>query len=104
MAHERNCTVCGKEYRYCPRCREFDYLEKWHTNYCSEQCKETSSIINKYAFKHINKSEAKKLLEKNNIGKETIMLPKYKAYIDEILVTPPPKKGGRKKKVIVNED
>ena len=103
MAHERNCTVCNTQYRYCPKCREFEYMEKWHINYCSEQCKETSSIINRYAFKHINKSEAKKLLENNNINKDTIVLPKFKVYIDEILATPA-KKAGRKKKVIVNED
>ena len=102
MAHERNCTVCGKQYRYCPRCKEFDYMEKWHTEYCSEQCKNVSSIINRYAFKHINKSEAKKLLENNNITKDTILLPDKKEYVDEILKTTA--KGGRKKKVIVNED
>jgi hypothetical protein len=102
MAHERNCIVCGRQYRYCPKCREFEYLEKWHTNYCNEQCKNVSSIINRYAFKHINKSEAKKLLEENNITKENNILPKYKVYIDEIL-TPAPK-GRKKKKVIVNED
>lgn len=102
MAHERNCTVCGKQYRYCPKCKEFDNMEKWHIEFCSEQCKNTSSIINRYAFQHINKSEAKKLLEENNITKDSIILQNKKTYIDEILK--PVRKGGRKKKVIVNED
>lgn len=102
MAHERKCSICGKEYRYCPKCKEFDHMEKWHIEYCSEQCKNTSLIINKYAFKHIDKSEAKKLLESNNITRNSNILPNKKVYIDEILA--PVKKGGRKKKVIVNED
>ena len=102
MAHERNCTICGKEYRYCPKCKEFDSMEKWHIEFCSEQCKNTSSIINRYAFKHIDKAEAKKLLEKNGITRTSTLLPNKWIYVDEILTTP--KKGGRKKKIIVNED
>ena len=103
MAHERNCTVCGKEYRYCPRCKEFDNMEKWHVEYCSEQCRNTFSIINKYAFKHIDKAEAKKLLEENGIKRTSTLLPTKWIYVDEILAAPPKKRGGRKKK-IVNED
>ena len=101
MAHERTCSVCGRSYNYCPRCKEFDSMEKWHIQYCSEQCKNTSSIINRYAFKHINKAEAKKLLEGNDITKDSMLLDDKKAIIEEILK---PAKGGRKKKVIVNED
>ena len=102
MSHERICTVCGKTYRYCPKCKEFDNMEKWHVQYCSEQCKNTFSIINKYVFKHIDKNEAKKLLEKNNIKKTSTVVPNIKKYTDEIFATA--KKPGRKKKVIVNED
>ena len=122
MAHERNCTVCDKQYKYCPKCLQYSNMEKWHIEYCSEQCKNTFSIINKYAFKHIDKDMAKRLLEGNGITKETNLLPKWKEYIDEILkeekkVVEKPitkttkkttkstaKKSIRKKKDIVNED
>ena len=134
MAHERNCTVCGKQYKYCPRCSQYDGMEKWHVEYCTEQCKNTYSIINKYAFKHITKDEAKMLLEGNNITKDSGLLPKWKEFVEEILkaeekevvkqVTKPVatktevsksatkqtvkktsvKKTTRKKKDIVNED
>ena len=119
MAHERNCTVCGKQYNYCPKCLQYSNMEKWHIEYCSEQCKNTFSIINKYAFKHIDKDMAKRLLEGNGITKETNLLPKWKEYIDEILKEekkvvekpaaktikkPVAKRTTRKKKNIVNED
>ena len=85
MAHERNCTICGKQYNYCPKCLQYSNMEKWHIEYCNEQCKNTFSIINKYAFKHIDKDTAKTLLEGNNITKDSDILPKWKEYIDEIL-------------------
>ena len=85
MAHERNCTVCGKQYNYCPKCLQYSNMEKWHIEYCSAQCKNTFSIINKYAFKHIDKDAAKTLLEGNGITKESNILPRWKGYIDELL-------------------
>lgn len=124
MAHERSCTVCGKQYKYCPKCSQYDNMEKWHIEYCSEQCKNTYSTINKYAFKHINKEEAKMLLEGNNINVKSDLLPKWKEIVEEILKTDkkikiekeenkvdaklvvktPAKRSTRKKKDIVNED
>ena len=124
MTHERNCTVCGKQYKYCPKCSQYDNMEKWHIEYCSEQCKNTYLTVNKYAFKHINKEEAKMLLEGNNINTKTELLPKFKEYVEEIFkvdkkvvvdkeetkttekssVKPSVKKTTRKKKDIVNED
>lgn len=120
MAHERNCTVCGRQYKYCPKCSQYDGMEKWHVEYCSEQCKNTYSTINKYAFKHITKDEAKMLLEKNNITKNSELLPRWKELVEEILkveekevvksivkksvTKTTTKKTTRKKKDIVNED
>lgn len=120
MAHERNCTVCGKQYKYCPRCSQYDGMEKWHLEYCSEQCKNTYLTINKYAFNHIDKDEAKMLLKGNNITKDSELLPKWKSFVEEIFKTEEKKSVAkkevksetktttkrtmRKKKDIVNED
>ena len=128
MANERNCTVCGKQYKYCPKCSQYKSMEKWHIEYCSDQCKNTYSIINKYAFKHIDKDQAKMLLEGNNITKKSSILPKWKEFVNEILMEEEKKiiknvvekesekkiektatktvskKTTRKKKNIVNED
>ena len=88
MAYERQCTVCGKIYEYCPRCSKYNHMEKWHIEYCSDQCRTTSSIINRYAFKHITK--------------KSTLLPSRKEYVDEILKQE--KRTVKKKKTIVNED
>lgn len=102
MAYERKCTVCGKIYEYCPRCSKYNHMEKWHIEYCSEQCRTTSSIINRYAFKHITKDEAMQLLKENNITRNSTLLSNKKEYVNEIFKQA--KKPGRKKKTIVNED
>ena len=120
MAHERNCTVCGKQYNYCPKCLQYSNMEKWHISYCSEQCRNTYLIINKYAFKHIDKNQAKTLLEGNGISKDFTVLPKLKDFINDIfkeeekkkvekiatksMTKTTAKKSTRKKKSIVNED
>jgi len=117
MAHERNCIVCGKQYRYCPKCAQYSNMEKWHIEYCNEQCKNTYSTINKYMFKHIDKDTAKMLLEGNDISQNSNLLPKWKEVINEILKIeekksavkeatkkPISKRNTRKKKNIVNED
>ena len=63
MAHERICVVCGAQHRYCKNCAEFDHLPTWHYAYCSEPCKETYMILNKYDYKHISAEEAKAELD-----------------------------------------
>ena len=116
MAHERNCIICGKQYQYCPKCLQYSNMEKWHVEYCSEQCKNTYSIINKYIFKHIDKEQAKMLLEGNGISNDSNIVPKWKDFVFEILKTEEKKvttkttkktsvkRSTRKKKDIVNED
>lgn len=63
MAHERNCTVCGTTYEYCPRCKQYEFLPRWKMNYCSERCKSIYDIINSYAFGHTDKIDAKRMLD-----------------------------------------
>ena len=65
MAHDkRTCVVCGKRYRYCPRCAEFNSLPTWILAYCSEPCQQTDFLTNKYVYKHISADDAAKEIEK----------------------------------------
>lgn len=63
MAHERICVVCGKQYQYCKRCKQFEHLPTWMFAYCSEPCKETYMTLNKFDFGHISAKEAMDELE-----------------------------------------
>ena len=41
---ERICTICGKQYEYCPTCSKYDHLPRWMDAYCSENCKDLYNI------------------------------------------------------------
>lgn len=58
MAHERKCTICGKQYEYCPRCKQYENMPTWYLIYDSENCKHLYETVNKFAFNHITKEEA----------------------------------------------
>ena len=68
MAHERICVVCGKHYEYCKNCSQYAHLPTWMYAYCSEPCKETYLIINKYDYKHISATDALDALEEYNVN------------------------------------
>lgn len=68
MAYERICVTCGKQYRYCKNCSEFSHLPTWMYAYCSEPCKDTYMVLNKYDFKHITAEEAQEELERLGVN------------------------------------
>lgn len=100
MAHERKCTVCGKTYQYCPRCKQYETLPKWKLNFDCEECKEVFDAVDKFIFKHITAEEAKKVLSNSKVQVKNTELKKT---IASILITED-KKQPKKNKEIVNED
>lgn len=82
MARLRTCVLCGKKYEYCPRCDETK--PTFYLKYCGENCRDISTIMNKYTFKHLNQEAAAMELSKLNLE-----LDKYKEqdreYIEGIL-------------------
>ena len=41
---KRICTICHKEYEYCPTCSKYSHLPRWMDAYCSENCKDLYNI------------------------------------------------------------
>jgi len=66
--HERTCIVCGKKYKYCHRCGQYNSNEVWRYMYCDVDCKEIFGICSAFAFGDINASEAKSELDKHNLS------------------------------------
>lgn len=85
MAHERKCTICGKEYRYCPRCDEFKSMPTWMLEFDSENCRKIYyDIVNPYAFKHITKAEAAERLKTCDLSYKESFKADVKAILDQI--------------------
>lgn len=64
MAYERKCILCGKTYKYCPHCRDYDSLPKWMTMFDRSECKEIFDAVSEFNFGNISALEAKNVLDK----------------------------------------
>lgn len=69
MTHNRNCTICGKEYQYCPHCAQYASMPKWYSRFCGEECKDIYDVINKFAFSKISAKDAKDALSGHDLSK-----------------------------------
>ena len=85
MAHLRNCTLCGTQYDYCPRCDETQptYLLK----YCGKNCKDISLVLNKLQFGHLTKEEAADELKKLDLTKLDKFSVGAKKVIEDVMKT-----------------
>ena len=85
MAHFRNCTLCGTQYDYCPRCDETQptYLLK----YCGQNCKDIFLVLNKLQFGHITKEEAADELNKLDLSKLDKFSVGAKKVIEDVMKT-----------------
>ena len=88
MAHERKCMVCGKEYRYCPRCDEFKGMPTWMFEFDKEECRKLYyDIVNPYAFKHITKEEAQNRLKDIDLSGYDLFPADIKKILDDLVET-----------------
>lgn len=110
MAHKKICVVCGKEYEYCPRCKQYISMEKWHNRFCSEPCKNIYDIVNSFSFNHISANDANDKLNKikvkviNEEIKNIISEIKSNVIREDSQVEEKPMVKKPKKKEIVNDD
>lgn len=59
MSHERKCLMCGKSYRYCSHCNDFDPTETWKYLYHDKKCMDIANIWYAYRGKEISQEKAK---------------------------------------------
>lgn len=58
----RSCILCGKKYEYCNTCSAFQDKPVWMFSYCSEDCKDITSLLTDYIYNKISKEEVKKII------------------------------------------
>lgn len=85
MDNKRTCHICGKKYSYCPSCPKDSGRESWHTLFCTDQCKEIDSVLNKHFYKKMTTAMAAKKLLAVGADKMNIANPFIKEAIDEII-------------------
>lgn len=80
----RTCSVCRKTYKYCLKCREYEYLPTWMFAFCSENCKDIYSITSDYEDKRVTADEAKKQLDKLDLSRISNFGTSYQNTINDI--------------------
>lgn len=58
----RSCILCGKKYEYCNTCSAFQDKPVWMFSYCSEDCKDITSLLTDYIYNKISKEEVKEII------------------------------------------
>ena len=58
----RSCILCGKKYEYCNTCSAFQDKPVWMFSYCSEDCKDITSLLTDYIYNKISKEEVKGII------------------------------------------
>lgn len=58
----RSCILCGKKYEYCNTCSAFQDKPVWMFSYCSEDCKDITSLLTDYIYNKISKEEVKETI------------------------------------------
>lgn len=61
--YDRSCILCGKVYEYCNSCSAFQDKPVWMFSYCSEDCKDITSLLTDYIYNKISKEDAKKIID-----------------------------------------
>ena len=60
--YDRSCILCGKKYEYCNTCSAFQDKPVWMFSYCSEDCKDITSLLTDYIYNKISKEEVKEII------------------------------------------
>lgn len=60
----RNCNCCGREYYYCPHCREDENKPTWMMAWDTQECREVFITLSDYNSKNISKEQAKERISK----------------------------------------
>lgn len=61
--YDRSCILCGKVYEYCNSCSAFQDKPVWMFSYCSEDCKDITSLLTDFIYNRISKEEVKQAIE-----------------------------------------
>lgn len=67
--YDRSCILCGKVYEYCNSCSAFQDKPVWMFSYCSEDCKDVTSLLTDFIYNRISKEEVKQAIESKDTSR-----------------------------------
>lgn len=82
--HERVCT-CGKIYKYCPSCSEYEHMEPWHLRWCSKNCMEIDTTLSNWGAHLITSKEAAEKLKTLDTSRMEYWNDNFKAAYNQVM-------------------
>lgn len=100
--YDRSCILCGKVYEYCNSCSAFQDKPVWMFSYCSEDCKDITSLLTDYIYNKVSKEDAKKIIDTKDTSRHMQYKGSYGKAYKEIMgeVDSEEKEIGEEKKVV----
>lgn len=108
----RICSICRKNYHYCPSCAVDANKPTWMFIFCCENCRSFYNVLNDYRYKLLSRKEAYNELKKLDLSCADKLISDFRQIFDEILleetqkeiVDKPVKIKTRKSTRIANEE
>lgn len=85
--YDRSCILCGKVYEYCNSCSAFQDKPVWMFSYCSEDCKDITSLLTDYIYNKVSKEDAKKIIDTKDTSRHMQYKGSYGKAYKEIMGT-----------------
>ena len=100
--YDRSCILCGKVYEYCNSCSAFQDKPVWMFSYCSEDCKDITSLLTDYIYNKVSKEDAKKIIDTKDTSRHMQYKGSYGKAYKEIMgeVDSEEKEIGEEKEVV----
>ena len=83
--YDRSCILCGKVYEYCNSCSAFQDKPVWMFSYCSEDCKDITSLLTDFIYNKISKEEVKQAIESKDTSRHMQYKGSYGKAYNEIM-------------------
>lgn len=74
---QRECYLCGHEYKYCQTCSQDKMKPAWMVEFHSENCKNIFDICTRFNLEMISKDEAQEALEQCDLSN----VENFKSYV-----------------------
>ena len=67
MSKQKTCIFCGKEYQYCPNCKDYSSYPTWMFNFDTEKCRDLYNVMGGYNIGIRTIEDVKATLDKHGV-------------------------------------
>lgn len=91
----RECYLCGTDYKYCNTCSQDRMKPAWMSEFHSENCKNIFDICTRFNMELISKTEAQEALNSCDLSNKSNFKSYVKRDLENIFAEEPKKRGKR---------